>query len=63
MPFFVGMKCNQFVVSKKLALVNMKEESLLLFCQGAPSCETLLAILHLLQTDGFCNLGKGIDSN
>lgn len=47
----------------KLALVNMKEESLLLCCQGAPSCKTLLANLQLLQTDVFCNLRKAIDSN
>lgn len=34
----------------------------MLFCQGAPSYKTLLAIVHLFQTDVFCNLGKGIES-
>lgn len=60
--FYVGMKCDQFGVCKSLALVNMKEEILLLFCQRAPSCKTLLAIFHLLRTDVFSDRGN-IDSN
>lgn len=36
--FGVGKRLNQFVFSARLTLVNMKDGSLLLFCQDAPSC-------------------------